>query len=139
MEISFTKISALWINDKGEVLVVRGAKDSFYKALGGKVEEGESDIDCLKREIKEEVMCDMNSAEFFLELKAHPTQNDPSIFFDARFYIVNVEGEPKLNPEDQTVEVLWLGKDAFESGKYELTSMLQGIIFPSLIEKGLIY
>lgn len=38
---SFTKISALLINDNHELLIVRGRGDSFCKAFGGKVEGSE--------------------------------------------------------------------------------------------------
>ncbi len=138
MEIAFTKMSALWIRE-GKVLVVRGTGDNFFKALGGKIDEGESDEQCLKREIKEECMCDLISAEFLIEFKAQPTHNEPKRYFDVRFYIVDVAGEPQINPEDKTEEFLWVGKEEYESESHELTGTLQDEILPVLIEKGLIY
>lgn len=138
MEISFTKMSALWIKD-GKVLVVRGTGDNFFKALGGKIDPDETDEDCLRREIKEECMCDLVSSEFLIEYKEQPTHNEPRRYFDVRFYVVDVQGEPQINPEDKTEEFLWLGKAEYENANHELTGTLQDEILPLLMEKGLVY
>lgn len=51
------KVRALVTNEKGEFLLIRphGYKDDSWTFVGGGVEENETDLDALYRELKEEV------------------------------------------------------------------------------------
>jgi 8-oxo-dGTP diphosphatase len=47
---------ALIINNENKLLLVKGAKDKFWRLPGGKLEASDKNIkDCIKREIKEEL------------------------------------------------------------------------------------
>ncbi len=56
-----------------KILQVRTNKqDKVFYALGGKIEEGESDLDCLNREVKEELGCEIekSSIKFLYEFSS---------------------------------------------------------------------
>lgn len=54
-EIKFNYRVAAIFEYKDKLLIQKSEKDSFFSLIGGKVEIGESTIDALKREIKEEL------------------------------------------------------------------------------------
>ena len=64
--------AALAVFKDKKMLQVRTNKESdvFY-TLGGKIEEGESDLECLKREVKEEIDCEIeeSSIKFLSEFE----------------------------------------------------------------------
>lgn len=138
MEPSFTKISALLLNAKGQLLVVRGKGDDFYKAFGGKVEGEETDEECLAREVLEEGGVELVSAKFYLQPSLTEVHGQPGKYFQAKFYLIEVDGEPIANPEDNTEELLWISREDFESGKLEIASALRDFAIPKLIEDGLL-
>ena len=101
------KVALAVFKDK-KLLVVRTHKNKevFY-TLGGKIERGESDIDCLKREVKEEVSCDVNesSLKFLQEFQdvAHGKENTWLVI---RMYSGELVGEPK--PSAEIIEIGWI-------------------------------
>lgn len=64
--------------------------------------------------------------------------HQPGKYFTARFYLIEVDSEPKANPEDNTEELLWISKADFESGKYEIASALKEHAIPKLIKDGIL-
>ncbi len=138
MQPSFTKISALLLNDQGQLLIVRGAGDNFYKAFGGKVDGSETDEECLAREVMEEGQVNLTSAKFYLAPPVMEVHGKPGIYFQAKFYLIEVDATPIANPEDNTEELLWISKADFEQGKYEIASALRDYAIPKLISDGLL-
>ncbi len=138
MTPSFTKISALLINNEGKLLIVRGKGDDFYKAFGGKVEENETDEECLIREVLEEGLVNVTSSRFYLQPPLQPVHGKPGLYFTAKFYLIEVDGEPKVNPKDNTEELRWISKSEFETKKIEIASSLKDFAIPKLIDEGLL-
>lgn len=142
------KISGLIINSSKELLLFRSKNKTVWTCPGGKIEEGEIEIECLKRELKEESNIDLISAEFLLETPIEPAAGNPGKFVQMKFYIVKeYSGELKLNPDDNVEEFKWISKEEFENnlqnkaeGKdfIEIGSGLELYAIPQLIEKGLI-
>lgn len=62
-------VAGVIFNNEGKILITRRAKGQSRELLwefpGGKVEEGESDEEALKREIKEELCLDIDVLSFF--------------------------------------------------------------------------
>lgn len=128
------KISLAVFKDK-KLLVGRSEdqQEVFY-AVGGTVEEGESDIECLLREIKEELAAeiDKDSIEFLEEFEdiAHGRENT---FVNIRMYTGRLLNEPK--PSSEVVELAYF--DTSVDPKH-LSQIAKTKIFPWLKEKGYI-
>ena len=117
-----------------KILLVRSKsqKEVFY-TLGGKIEAGESDIDCLKREIKEEVGCEVDEStlKFLHEFKddAHGKIG----LLNIRMYTGNLIGEPEASAEVEEI-----GYFDTKSDKKHLSVIAQRTIFPWLKKHGYI-
>lgn len=128
------KIALVHFQD-GKVLMVRDNKnDKVFYNLGGKVEEGESDINCLAREVREEleVDLDLSSLEFLGEFEA-PAHGKQNALVNIRLYKGDFIGTPKLTEE--IVEYKYLDSSAPD----EILSPISiHQIFPWLKENGFI-
>ena len=74
MDEEVIRIKAMIFNSKKELLI--GKTIELYHLPGGHLEEGETFLDCLKREVKEEagIVLDIEEAEPFFTIK-HYTKN----------------------------------------------------------------
>ena len=104
------------------------SQESVFYTLGGKIEKGESDMECLKREVKEEINCEIDepSLKFLTEFEdiAH---GQGGALVNIRMYEGNLIGEPK--PSSEVVEINYF--DTGSDKKY-LSLIAQRTIFPWL-------
>ncbi len=65
-----TKVMAALIEQGGKILITQrtreGSQPLKWEFPGGKIEEGETPVECLKRELKEELNVDIHVGELFL-------------------------------------------------------------------------
>lgn len=95
-------------------MFVRSRKnESVFYNVGGKIEEGETDVDCLMREVKEEVNCslDKDSIEFLHEFQtdAHGKENT---MLNIRLYRGVLVEEPM--PSSEIAEISYFDSKANE-------------------------
>lgn len=124
------KIALAVITD-GKIMMVRSSdeKEVFY-TLGGKIEGNESDIDCLKREIKEEIQCDINESTLtFLEAFQDIAHGRENTFVNIKLYKGELIGNPR--PSSEIAEIKYF--DTSTDEKY-LSSIAFHKIFPWLKE-----
>ena len=114
---------AIIIKDK-KVLLVTGHGKSHYWTPGGKLEDGESSVEALHREIKEELGVLIKSYEPYAsyEFKNQKVDN----------FLIEVEG--KITPGREISEAIWY--DSISSVNISLGFKQK--LLPRLIERGLI-
>jgi len=128
------RIAAIIIQDKSLLLVKGEDKYKEYWTPGGKAKSGEADLDCLQRELREEISAKAVSAKFFGEYVS-PSLYDVGVVYRSRVYLVEIEG--KIIPSNEIKGFVWMSRKEFESNKYPLIPATQGRIIPDLIKKGL--
>ena len=91
----------------GKMLMTRSiGKDVFYCA-GGKFEEGESDIECLKREIKEELGVEMDDKSIkFLRAFEDVAHGKVNMRVNIKIFSAELLEEPKPTQEIEEIRYL---------------------------------
>jgi len=65
MEIKSRGVFGIVLKGRNKVLLVKRRDNGIYNLPGGKIEKGETRIEALKREIKEEVGAEVSKIKFF--------------------------------------------------------------------------
>lgn len=127
------KVSLAIFKDK-RLLVVRSKGQQVFYCLGGTVEDGENDVSCLIREVKEEIDCEVReeSVHFLAEFEdwAYGKENTK---VNIRLYQGQLIGEPKPSSEVEEIDYF----DSATDQKY-LSKIAIDQMFPWLKEKGYI-
>ncbi len=126
------KVALIHIQDQKILSTLSKNKDTFYLP-GGKRENNESDIDCLKREIKEELDVDIvdDSIKFLGCFEAPAHGHPDGVIVKMLCYFANYSGTLKPNNEIEFFQ--WL-----QYSDKNKTSSVDQIIFDTLKEQKLI-
>lgn len=97
------KIALAVFKDKKILMVRDNENDEVFYSLGGTLEEGESDEECLIREVMEEISCEIEPASLqFLEEFEGPAHGKENTLLNIRLYKGDLIGDPK--PSQEIVE-----------------------------------
>lgn len=112
---------------KGKMLQVRSKSQALiFYTLGGKYEAGEDDYACLKREVKEEINCEVDEKTLKF-LKEFEGENDGGGLLSIRLYTGKLIGEPKASSE-----IAEIGYFDSNSNPENLSIIAKTTIFPWL-------
>src|SRR5260221_10229045 len=136
------KAAALIIRDD-KLLIVKPFSRDMFVSLGGKIEGNETDLECLKRELKEEVSIDIeDDVELLGEITEKAAGDKLNRDVNIMFYIVKPVGTPIASSEIEFIH--WLSLEEFQNKKITngndltIASGLELFAIPKLIEKGLL-
>ncbi|MBB1140787.1 NUDIX domain-containing protein [Myroides sp. WP-1] len=106
--------SALITNEAGSLLTVRKKGSIYYMMAGGKIEPGETPIEALQRELKEELDLAIES-HLIHHLGTHQTQavNEANTIVHATIYHLKLVN-PILVPHAELEEIRWLTYDTYQ-------------------------
>jgi mutator protein MutT len=124
------KIGAIILANR-RILV--GKKKHKFIIPGGRIEGGETSIDCLRRELKEELGVNLVSQEFFGKFE-DAAALDPGMKIKMEVYIVDIEGEPKASSEIEELAYV----DSKNMNNIKLGSILEKFVIPELLKRHLI-
>ncbi|MDQ6985651.1 MAG: NUDIX domain-containing protein [Candidatus Dojkabacteria bacterium] len=122
------KVAFIYIKNN-KLLSARSINKTAFYTPGGKREKNESDIECLTRELKEELNVDFIaiSANHYGDFQAHAHGKDMSIVVKMKCYFGEFKGE--LLPSSEIEEIKWL--DSNDIGK-DYTSKVDWLILAQL-------
>lgn len=96
-----TKIAVLYIKD-GKILMCRKKGLDSLITLGGKIEAGETDIQCAEREVSEEAQCKVTGLSYYTTTTSERI-DEPGSTIEIRWYLGNLIGTPTPREGDKVV------------------------------------
>lgn len=103
-EVNLVKVGLAVVKDRKMLMVRNGKHGEVFSTLGGKIEEGEDDMTCLAREVKEEADTEViaDSLSFLGEFRGAILGKD-NTFITIRLYKGELKSDPI--PSSEIVEV----------------------------------
>ncbi|AOM42450.1 NUDIX hydrolase [Xenorhabdus hominickii] len=125
------KCAAIIVKNK-KLLVVRKHKTSAYISPGGKIEGNESQIECLTREIQEEIgVTFTNPIHFSVDYSKSIFEDE---LIEINSWLIEIKGNP--SPCSEIVDLKWITSK--ESEQIQIGSIFKDNIIPKLKKIGLI-
>ena len=126
------KVAFLYLKD-GKILSTRSKGKDKYYIPGGKREAGETDIETLVREVKEELSVDIieSSAKLYGVFEAQAHGKAEGVIVKMTCYTAEFAGG--LKADSEIAEIVWL-----TTADIEAVSPVDKLIFADLKQKGLL-
>lgn len=125
-----TRIAGVVIRDN-KLLLLKGKGYEYFWTPGGKVDGKESNEECLRRELKEEIGVNLFVMKLFKKYDGVSFFN-PDIKQKQVVYLIEIDGEIKPNKEIE--DYIWMSKEDYENKKYN-TQTDDNIIIDLIKEK----
>ncbi|WP_309226785.1 MULTISPECIES: NUDIX domain-containing protein [unclassified Mycolicibacterium] len=123
-------VAAVVVDEHGRLLVVRKRGTTTFMQPGGKLEPGETPVEALVREVREELGVDVVDVR---ELGHHTAvaANEPGHTVDAELFAVELAGEPAAQAEIE--EMVWI--DPHDPGNIMLAPLTAEAVFDWVRER----
>lgn len=128
-----TRIAGIIIQD-GKLLMLKGRGYKELWTPGGHLEIGESEEECLKRELKEEIGVTLVESKFFGEYPGRSFYF-PDQVYNKRVYTAKIKGT--IKPDAEIEDYVWVTKEDFIAKKYPMITDTEEKIIPDLIKAGI--
>jgi len=111
--------SAVILNTKKELLLVRKKDSKFFQLPGGKISENETKEKTVIREIKEEINLNITEKQLTF-IGDHQTEavNEKNTIVHGFIFLIALEKNCTINIANEIVEFAWLNKSNYENYKW---------------------
>ncbi|HOX97083.1 MAG TPA: NUDIX domain-containing protein [bacterium] len=121
MNISISA-SAIIYNEKNQVLIAKRSPNkrldpNLWETIGGTVEFGESPLECLKREIGEELGCKLSNIKLF-DVYSYVNKELNRQIISIQ-YVGTIKTKPKFNTEE-IAELKWIAEIEISKLKFSM-------------------
>ncbi|KMN45654.1 MULTISPECIES: NUDIX hydrolase [Bacillus] len=105
------KIGAAIVKDNKLLVVSKKKSPDHYMLPGGKLEDRETDLEALRRELQEELQLEVVSSTLLGDFETQSMLGTESMFLTV--YVVKIKGEP--TPDNEIGAYKWIPIDTQES------------------------
>lgn len=126
MKNSIHIAAAAIVNVDGRTLLVRKAGTSAFMQAGGKIDSGETADSALRREIREELGCELTGSPLPLGIFRDVAANEAETEVVAEMFLVSLESEPQVSSEIE--ELIWVTPD--EARPLNLAPLTRNHVLP---------
>lgn len=121
--------SAVILNDQNDLLLVRKRKSSFFQLPGGKIQENETELRSLVRELREETGLDIPAGAFsFLGRHTTMAVNEKDTLVHGSIYTATLGPAATPVAASEVEECVWITKDNYK--KYTWARLAEEFVLP---------
>lgn len=121
--------SAVILNNENELLLVRKKNSSFFQLVGGKIQEDETELQTLVREIREETgLVIPQDAFFFLGRHTTKAVNEEDTLVHGRIYTARLKHNTHPVAASEIEEFVWINKENYK--KYNWARLAEEFVLP---------
>ncbi len=132
------KIAATIIIDNKFLIVNPTGKD-YWNNVGGRLESNETFMECLSRELKEELNLEVDGIpELLTTTPATPALGDPGKTVQIYFYLTQVKNITDLQLGEEINQIHWLNKEDYLQNKFNISPQIRDYLLPKLIDLALL-